>query len=142
MRVEKQFVFNAPQERVWNLLGGAIYQCLPVEKVDIINEWLFNADLKLQFGLIRIPLKLTVELTEINPPESLATIIQVMLGAIHFLISVNFTLRQADADKTEVIGIAKDEGGQVVWRWILAKQRREFAEKVFDSIEARLKQLI
>jgi hypothetical protein len=34
--VEKQFVINATQERVWGLLGGAIYQCLPVEKVDVI----------------------------------------------------------------------------------------------------------
>ena len=142
MRVEKQFVLNAPQERVWGLLGGAIYQCLPAEKVDIINEWLFNAELKLRFGFVRIPLKLKVELTDINPPGSLSTKIWIRMGIIQFIMAVTFMLRQADGEKTEVIGMAKDEGRQAIWRWVLLKQRRDFAENVFDSVEARLKQLI
>ncbi len=142
LRVEKQFVLNAPQERVWGLLGGVIYQCLPVEKVDVINEWLFNAELKLRFGFTRIPLKLKVELTEINPPGSLGTKIRIRVGIVQFLMAVTFMLRQVNGDKTEVIGMAKDEGRQAISRWVLSKQRRDFAEKIFDSVEARLRQLI
>ncbi len=138
--IEKQFIINAAQDRVWGLLGGAIYQCLPVEKVDIINERLVNAILRLRVGFIKAPLKLTIHLTEILPPSSLTTRIVIKISLIRFTIEVKYRITASGTDKTLIVCSAQDRSKRTM-RCILAKQRREFAEKIFDSIKTRLEKL-
>lgn len=139
--VQKRFRINAPQERVWGLLPQVVYQCLPVEKVDIVNEWLFYANLKLRLGFVGLPLKLKVELVDISPPSSFGTRIWIRAGIMRFVMAVTFSLQSANGGKTEVICTAKDEGEQAISKWAFVGQRRRFASNVFDSVMARLQQL-
>ena len=52
---ERQFVIDAPQKRVWDLLARAVYQSLPLEKIDIVNERTFFAELRWNLAFSIVP---------------------------------------------------------------------------------------
>jgi len=135
--IQKQFTIEAPQNRVWELLGRGIYRCLPLEKMDIINETTFRAVLKWKLSLINIPLNVRVVLEDIFPPSLLGALIQVKKGIIDQTMKVAFSLNEVDEGKTEVICTATGKGGAILGG-LLRRQQRSFTEGMFDSIKARL----
>ena len=139
--VQRQFVIEASQQRVWDLLGRTIYRCLPLEKMNIVNETTAYAVLRWRLGFISLPLNLKLELVDISPPSLLGSKIWVKKRAIQLAsLKVEFTLRPIDKDKTEVICTGMEEDRGTIAGWLVRGQQRSFAEDMFDSIKARLEQ--
>lgn len=140
--VQRQFAIDAPQQRVWSLLARVIYQCLPLEKMDVVNERLFYAELRWNLALIGLRFHLKVEFVDISPPYFLACILSVKRGLIQLGPRVTFALRQVNHHRTEVTCTATEENktGKLM-RWAMRRQQQSFAGKMFDSMRARLEQL-
>ena len=138
---KKQFAIEASQQRVWNLLGRVIYQCLPLEKMDIVDETTFYADLRWRLAFINIPLRLRGKFVDISPPSFLGCLLSVKKGIIQRELEVTFRLNPISQDKTEVTCMAEGEETRPPLKWIVKREQQRFAENVFDSIRARLEQL-
>jgi carbon monoxide dehydrogenase subunit G len=138
---QKQFVVDASQHRVWDLLGTIVYQLLPLEKVDIVNLTTFRAVLRWRMGFITFPFRVKGELVDISRPSSFGCIIRVKRGVIQLGMKVTFTLRPVNEGKTEVVCRAIEEGTRTIMGRIMRGRQQSFAENTFDSIEARLAQL-
>lgn len=139
--VQRQFVIEAPQQRVWNLLGRTIYRCLPLEKINIVNETTAYAVLRWRFGFVSLPLDLKLELVDISPPSSLGSKIWVKKLAIQLVaLKVTFTLRPVNKGKTEVVCTAMEEGRGTLLGRLMEGQQQSFTEGMFDSLKARLEQ--
>ncbi len=138
--LQKEFTIAAPPEKVWDMLGKVIYRCLPLEKMDIVDETTFRAVLRWRWAFIKLPLNLKVKLVDISPPSSLGSLIRVKKGMIDMVIKVSFTLTPVNEGKTEVVCTALDEGERNVPGWLMRGQQRSFAEEMFDSIRERLAQ--
>ncbi len=137
--VQRQFVIEASQQRVWDLLGRTVYGCLPLEKMNIVNETTAYAVLRWRLGFISLPLDLKLELVDISPPGLLGSKIWVKKQVIQLVaLKVTFTLRPVNKGRTEVVCTAMEEGGGTILRWLLGGQQRSFTEGMFDSIRARL----
>ncbi len=140
---QKQFAVDAPLERVWGLLPRVVHQCLPLEKMDIIDEQTFNADLRWDLAFISLKLHIKGKFVDISPPSHLRCVLSVDRALLHLKIGVAFTLKPIDADKTEVLCAATSEGSEKkrLLDWALAGQQRQFAGNIFDSIRRRLVEL-
>ena len=138
---QKNFDIDAPQQRVWKVLGSAVFQCLPLEEMNILNQTTFHAVLRWRLGFISIPLNLRVKLVDIVAPHSLGSVIQAKKGIIQLGLKVTFTLRPVNEGKTEVICSATEEGTGNIMGRIMRRWQRNFAGQVFDSIRARLEKI-
>lgn len=136
----KQFIIEAPQGTVWDLLGRAMYRSLPLEKMDIVSETTFRAVLRWKLAFISLPLNVSVVLDNISPPGLLEAIIQVKKGIINQKLRVTFTLSAVDTDRTGVVCQALRNGGGTL-SWLMAGQQRSFTEDMFDAINIALKRL-
>lgn len=139
--VQKHFVIDAHQQRVWELLGSAVFQCLPLEEMNILNQTTFYAVLRWRLGFISIPLNLKVKLVDILAPHSLGSVIWVTRGIIQLGLRATFTLRPVNEAKTEVICSATEEGKESIMGRIMRRWERSFAEEVFNSIRVRLEKV-
>ena len=139
--VHRQFVIEASQQRVWDLLGRTVYRCLPLEKMNAVSETTAYAVLRLRLAFISLPLNVKVELVDISPPSSLGSKIWVKKRVIKLVaLKVTFTLRPVDEGKTEVVCTAMEDGRRTMLGWLVRGQQRSFTEGMFDSIRARLEQ--
>ncbi len=78
---ENRFTLEATPERVWDVLGRAIFSGLSgLEKLHIIDENNFEADLKAKAYGIPLTMKLRGEMTDISPPTTLAVKLAVELA--------------------------------------------------------------
>jgi hypothetical protein len=141
--VERKFAVEAPRQRVWNLLAKAIYQCVPLEKMNILNETNFHAELRLNLAFVILRFHLEGKFVDILSPSFLGCILLVNKGIIRLGLKVMFTLREISEDRSEVACVAIAEGKRTggILGWILGIGQKIFAGRVFDSLEARLKQL-
>lgn len=136
----KQFTIEAPQSRVWELLGRAIYRCLPLEQMEVSSHTTFRAVLRWRLAFIAIPLRVKVVLAEISPPNLLAALIEVRKSVINQTMKVTFNLRPLDESKTEVSCRAlRDSGGLIAW--LMRGQQQRFTGQIFDSISATIRRL-
>lgn len=138
---QNHFSIAAQQQRVWKLLGSAIFQSLPLEEMNNINQTTFYAIFRLRLGFISIPLNLKGKFVDIIDPSSLSSLIWVKRGIIQLGIKVTFTLKEAIGGKTEVICSATEEGKDSIIRHMLRRWERSFAEKVFNSVRVQLEKL-
>lgn len=141
--VERHFAIDGPQQRVWDVLAKAIYQSVPLEKMNIVNEKTFYAELRWNLAFIRLTLNLEAKFVDISPPSFIGCILLVNKGMMRSSLKVMFTLRAVSESRTEVACVATAEGKGTggILGWILRTGQKTFAGKVFDSLEARLKQL-
>ena len=135
--VQREFVLDTPQKRVWDLLGKVIYQCLPLEKVDVVNERLFYAELRWKIFLVSLKLHLKVEFVDILPPDIIACMISVKKGFIHLEPKVLFTLKPVNQQKTSLTCTATGDRTGIL-QWVMKKQQQRFAGNLFSLIGSRL----
>lgn len=142
LSAQSQFTVDAPQQRVWNLLGRVIYQCLPLEKMDVVNEKVLYAELRWKLAFVALRFHIRVEFVDISPPNLFVCLISVRKGIIQLSLRVIFALRPVNQQKTEVTCTAAEEGkAGMLQRWATRRQQQNFAENIFDSMKARLEQL-
>ncbi|MFH0914258.1 MAG: hypothetical protein V1849_03100 [Chloroflexota bacterium] len=139
--IQRRFVLEAPQERVWELLGRAIYRSLPLEQMDVVSETTFRAILQWRVAGVNLPLKVKVSLDEINPPGSLGATIQATKGVINQTVKVKFTLSKISEKKTQVVCTASGGGGGAMG-WLVKGQQQNFTGGMFESLESLLKRLV
>lgn len=136
-----QFIIKASRERVWELLGRTIYRCLPLEKMNVINETTACAVFRWRLGLISLPLNLKLELVDISPPDSLGSRIRVRKGMFQVAaLEVTFKLRSLDKDRTEVVCTGLEQGEGTILSRLLGRKQRAFTEQMFNTIKSRLEQ--
>ncbi len=139
---ETEFTVEATPKRIWDLLGRAIFDSLHgMEKVTIIDENNFNAELKTKAFGIPLTMYLRGEMTNTSPP----TFLSVKLNAkskwnlISLTQQINFTLDDAGEGKTKITCQAMAEDLNPLFRLVLLGQVKSQAKQIFASIEERLK---
>ncbi|MFC1971561.1 hypothetical protein ACFLV0_06540, partial [Chloroflexota bacterium] len=138
---QTSFVINAPLEKVWRLLGSAVFQCLPLERMDIVDQTHFNAVLRWKLAFVKIPLNLKTIMDDIVAPTTFGCVIQIEKGIMKLGTRVTFNLKAIGEDKTEIDCVATKEGERTLLGRITGGQQRSFSENVFSSIRTRLEQL-
>lgn len=138
---QRQFVIDASQQKVWDLLATVVFQELPLEKVDIVGLDSFNAVLQLRMAFFSFPFDVKGKMVDVSSPDSLGCVILVKKGPIRLGVNASFALKRIDESKVEVICTAKEVGKSTILGWGLRRQQRNFTLNLFDSIRARLQQI-
>ena len=141
---EKEFTSALSQQRIWDLLGRLIFDSLPgMERMEIIDENNFRAELKAKAFDIPLTLYLRGEMFDISPPEALKVKLTVKSkwNLIKVVQRVTFSLNSLGEEKVRIVCQAVAEDLDPFIRWILLGQVKTLAKQIFDSIEERLKQL-
>jgi carbon monoxide dehydrogenase subunit G len=141
---QKDFVVNAPRERVWRLIGKVVFSVLPgMENMEILDENNFRAILRVRMMGFEWPLKLRGEMTDISPPESFS--VKLFLEGVGGLVKagqkVSIAMTPAEGSKTSVACKATLEEMGFLPRTLFSGQARSFARTTFEAIEKRLKEL-
>ena len=138
---ERQFVVEATQSRVWDLLATVTYQQLPLEQVDILSLDSFRAVLRWGVRSVRFPFYVEGKLTDISRPISYGCVILVKKGPVQLGVRVSMVLKAIEGGQTKVYCTATEEGKRTVTGLLMRRLQRNFAQKMFDSIGARLQRL-
>ena len=141
---ETRFVVEASQQRAWQVLPRVMYQCLPLEKMQIVDDRTFFADFRWALPFGGGPMfHLAGKFVDMSPPNSLTCILSVKKGIVQLSMKVLFGLRAVDEGKTEVACTVMEEGRETgAWlNRIMRGTQRRFTGKVLGSIKARLEQL-
>jgi hypothetical protein len=139
--LQKEYSVAVPRQVVWEALGRAIYRDLPLERIDIVNEHLFYADMRWKSGLPLV-CRIKVTLTQISAPERLDCVIGIHKGIIKLDIGVNFELRQIDLQITSVDCTVVIHPGMAAWlSYLVNRQLRSFAGEIVETIGGQLQRL-
>jgi carbon monoxide dehydrogenase subunit G len=141
---QKDFLANAPRERVWRLIGKVVFSVLPgMEKMEILDENNFRALLRVKMMGAEWVLKLKGEMVEISPPESFSVKLSLegLRGRVKAYQRVAFAMTPAEGGMTSVACRAIAENMGFLPRVFLSGQARSFARETFEAIEKRLKEL-
>ena len=144
LTAERKFTVEATRERVWDLLGRAIFDSLQgLEKMKVIDENNFRAELKTRAFGIPLTMYLRGEMTDILPPETISVRLAVRSkwNLISLVQRVTFTSNSAGEGKTEVVCKALAEDLNPLFRGALLGQVKSQANQILACIEERLKQL-
>lgn len=139
---ERKFVINASPERVWELIGEAMFSALKLERINIIDQDSFRARLRVRIGFVDLPLYVEGEFVEASPPRFLAAIVKTrgMKGVIWLNQKLNITLTSIDKSKTEVSAKVMLEEMQILLRLILLRMVKRVAGDMLDSVKECLEQ--
>ena len=142
---EKKLAAEASHERVWDLLGTLIFDSLEgLEKMEIIDENNFRAELKAKAFGLPLTWHLRGEMIDISPPTSLS--VQLTAKSKWDLIMVGqkitFSLDAAGEERTTLTCRAVAVDLPPLIRWVMLGEVKKLAQQIFDTIEERLKQLI
>lgn len=140
---EKRFAVDASQQDVAGVLTKAVYQCLLLEKLYIVDDKTFRAEMVQRLALVPMRLSLEGEFIDTSVPDSLACVLLVKFGRIRLDLKVTFTLRPLTNGATEITCTATrgEQRTNGVLARLLAREEKGFAIKTFDLIQARLQQL-
>jgi len=133
----RDYIIQAPRQRVWDLLASTIIQCMPVEQMQIVNDTTFLAVLRVKVGFFEMPFRLRVQAADISPIDSLSTLVTASKGIFRSSLKVSFALTPIKEDQTAIVCTAAEESGSK-WTWLLRRQQRSFAGEMFDAIRAQL----
>ncbi len=137
----RSFLVETSQERVWRLIGKAIFSCLPgMENIEILDENNFRALMKERVLGLKVPLKLTGEIVEMEPPDSFSVKLFLESGLFRMDQKVTFTTVSVEEGKTSVDCKATVENLEFLTRLFLVERARSFARSTFEAIEKRLKE--
>lgn len=140
---ERKFVIDAPQERIWNLLGMVIFDSLAMERFHARDDRNFNGLTKVKVAFVTIAMQLKGTIVDISPPEALSVLVEAtaMGKIIHLKQKIMITLDSVGRGKSEFICKVVREGRGSVLTVILTPRARSFASGILESIERRLRQL-
>ncbi len=134
-------MIGTSQERIWRLIGKAIFSCLPgMEHIEILDENHFRALMKERVLGFKVPLKLTGEIVEMEPPDSFSVKLLLETGLFKMDQKVTFTTVSVEEGKTSVDCKATVENLELMTRLFLVGRARSFARSTFEAIEKRLKE--
>ena len=107
MKVEDSFVINAPAERVWQMITNPdiVAPCIPgCDAVEATGPDSYKADIKVAVGPIKTTFKVTVEVTEEQPPSFASSVTRGEEGGRASTLTAHNTLRLTPTDNggTEV----------------------------------------
>ncbi|OPY72132.1 MAG: Carbon monoxide dehydrogenase subunit G (CoxG) [Syntrophorhabdus sp. PtaU1.Bin058] len=141
----RSFEVDAPQARIWRLIGKVIFSCLPgMEEVEVADEMNFRAIQRMKVAFIELRMKLKGEITDITPPESLAVSLTIEGpgGLIRMRQKVTIGITAIGGKKTAVSckAVANDAGGPFS-RLLLARAKL-FVQALFKDMEKRLQYLV
>ncbi len=142
--VEKKIVAEASQQRVWDLLGMLIFDSLHgLEKMEIIDENNFRAELKVKAFAIPLTMHLRGEMLDISPPKTLSVKLtaQSQWNLMDVAQKITFSLNSIGEGKATMVCRAVAENLSPFIRWVLLGQVKSLAKQIFDSIEEGLKRL-
>jgi hypothetical protein len=137
--VQKSFTVPAPQESVWEPLGRVIYQSLPLERINLVNEKLFYADVLLK-TIIPLKFHLKVALKDVDPPRMMVCAISTKKGPVKIKLKVRFEIQAAGTDQTKVSCRVEEGGLNPLLRIAFRRQLSKFAFRTLNSVETQLYQ--
>jgi hypothetical protein len=105
--------------------------------MEFLNETTLVAVLKVKAGFFEVPVHLRVEVADISPIESFATLVTASKGAFRSVLRVSFALVAVAEELTCVVCTAVEDTGRPAMRLLRCQQRR-FAGQIFRSIKNRL----
>lgn len=145
LAAERNYKIEAEPNRVWDLLGRAIFDSLGqgLSKMKVIDENNFRAELKVRvFGIIPITMFLRGEMTDITPPDYLRVKLTTRSkwNLVTMVQTVSFTMKAADNDSTSISCRAMADGLNPLFGWALSGQVKSQANGIFETIEERLRQ--
>jgi hypothetical protein len=79
MQIKDSFTINAPQEKVWELLFDIprLSQCVPgIEDVEVVDDKTYRGKLVVKVGPIKSQFSGVVTLTEVEPPQRIAGLVE------------------------------------------------------------------
>jgi hypothetical protein len=135
---QKSFTIKSDQQKVYKVLGNAIFQCLPLEEMNILDVKNFQAVMRYRLGFINLPLKLKGKLVDVSSPVLLSFVIRVEKGFLQMVLKTTFMLKQIDEANTGVACIAVEDGKRTIIGRITRGQQHDFAMKLFDAMQAQL----
>ena len=142
---EKKLAADASRERIWDLLGTLIFDSLEgLEKMEIIDENNFRAELKAKAFGFPLTWHLKGEMTDIYPPETLSVRLTAKSkgSLITVVQKITFSLDDAGEGQTTMVCRAVAENLAPYLRWVFLGQVKTLAQQIFDSMAERLKQLV
>ncbi|MBI4331044.1 MAG: hypothetical protein HY673_07175 [Chloroflexi bacterium] len=141
---EKTFAIEASRDTVWDLLGSAIFYSLPLEKIDLLSENAFNAELRQKVGPGCLTLFFQGQLVDNAPPESLGCLLTARSkwGIVRQRMRVTFALTAVEENRTEIICTTAAEGMGLIERLLLIGMLRGLAGETLARLQSRLEQLV
>ncbi|MFQ5660054.1 MAG: CoxG family protein [Gammaproteobacteria bacterium] len=108
MKIEKQFIVDAPQQQVWQFITTPeqVGPCIPgCQEVTAVDPSHYKVSIRVQVGPIKTTFNVNVEATEERPPEYSAYTTRGEEGGKASRIKAESTLRlrALDANRTEVM---------------------------------------
>jgi carbon monoxide dehydrogenase subunit G len=102
-----KYVVNAAPNKVWDLIGRAIFEGMGsgLTNMKVFDENNFRADLLVKvLGFFPMPMKLQGEVTDMSPPDTMSVKLTMsgLGGFIKSVMAVNFRTTAVGDDKTEV----------------------------------------
>jgi carbon monoxide dehydrogenase subunit G len=148
--VEKEFAsrnfeVDAPQARVWRLIGKVIFSCLPgMEEIDVVDEMNFRAFQRMKIAFIEVRMRVKGEIVDITPPRSLAVNLTVEgpRGLVKMKQKVTIGMAATGEGRTAVTCKATAGAMSGLMGWLLLSQARPFVQAMFEAMEKRLHYLV
>ena len=135
--IRREFVLDAPQPRVWDLIATTILQSLPVTQTEIVNDSTLRGILRLKLGFIEWPLPLQIEVSDIVPMSRFATRVTVGEGLLRAVLNVAYELTDLEDDRTRIACCTTIEQAPR-WMTLVRWQQRRFAAQMFDAVHVAL----
>ena len=141
---EKTFLVEGSQKRAWDCLTKALLRAMPLEQMNFINERSFSALLMMEMGPLSLPVRMNLEITELEEPERMISKIKAvgMIGLIRFEQTTSFSLHATGPGQTQIMGKMAAENMSFVLNFFLLKKVKNFARQSLDQVESLLKQWI
>ena len=141
---EKNFLVEGTQKKAWDCLTKALLRAMPLEQMNFLNEQSFSALLMMEMGPLTLPVRMNLEITELEEPERMISKIKAegMRGLIRFEQTTSFTLHATGPDQTQIVAKMEAENMSFVLKLFLIKKVKSFARQSLDQVESLLKQWI
>lgn len=140
----RTFEVDAPQARVWRLIGKVIFSCLPgMEEIDVVDETNFRALQRMKIAFMEVRMRLKGEIVDITPPRSLAVnlAIEGAGGLVRMTQKVTIGMAAIESGRTAVTCKATAAMSGILGRLLLS-QARPFVQAIFEAMEKRLQYLV
>lgn len=142
---QRKFVLNAPPDRVWDLMGGAVIGSLHgLEAMHPLDESSFSAVLRVKMAFLTIPMHLNGHvLADEAHPESLAIELKAngWGGLIKLNQKVTLTVSPVDKDKSEVLCQSMAQDLMPLVRLFFLGRVKSMADTTLGDVEKRLQDI-
>ena len=139
-----EFSVKTELKRLWELLPFAIFNGLEgIEKVSVVSEKFFHAEMPIKFAFVQINARLSGEIYDIIEYQKItvaltAKVIKGILTAYQ-IITFNISKGQNDEIKVSCEIVAKGSGP--IFKWIVLRKARVTSIATINNIEKTIKRL-